>query len=328
MKKIVLFLAIIFSLIACDNTLNLVEEGADVSIVYSLLSAGSNEQIVRLERGFIDPVKPATEIAQDPDEVYYPNATVKLRNLTTGNTFDLERIASSEINRERDNGFFLTDPNYIYYYQGEEDDFDYNQEVEVVVSKDETSDPITAKVNLLDELLVIRPKSGSNFDFPTEAQYKVQWVKSDLNPGKEYTITMKFYYTEADLSDEEPEFEEKVLNWNFTTVQDELFAEVPGIEFYKLFGNNLEKKASLVREFLDYDVIINYSGVEMEKFQNFLNANTGITSSQPLPPYTNLSSGLGLVAERERWVIDNVFIGLSTKDSLRMGRFTKDLNFQ
>jgi len=135
-------------------------------------------------------------------------------------------------------------------------------------------------------------------------------------------------YNEADLSAGDPEFEPYTVKWNFARVGDEKFAEVPGIEFFKFLGNNLEKDPKFVRTFESFDVEVIYSGVEMEKYQDFLGANTGITSSQPIPPYTNLSSGLGLVAEREvKWVND-VFVGTPTKDSLKFGTFTKDLGFQ
>ncbi len=328
MNKIILFLAFACVFCACDNTLDLVEEGADISIVYSLLSASTDRQIVRLERGFIDAEQAATVIAQDASRVYYDDAVVTLRNLTSGESYDLPRIEGTSIGKTRDDGFFLTDPNYIYSYNGDPTDFQFNDEVVLEIQKDEGSDPITASIQLLDDLLVISPKSGSDSNFPSDTKFKVQWVKSTENAGIEYSVAMRLHYSEADLSDEEPEFEEKVLDWNFATVKDQEFAELAGIEFYKLFGNNLEKNETLVREFLSYDVIITYSGKEMNKFQNFLNANTGITSSQPIPPYTNLSSGLGLVAESEVKIIDNIFIGTATKDSLRMGRFTKDLNFQ
>ncbi len=328
MKKNIFLLLLSISFFACDNSLNLIEEGADVSVVYSLLSASTDDQIVRLEKGFIDPLLPATEIAQIPDSIYYTNATVTLRNVTQGTSYNLSRKESSELGKERESGFFLSDPNYVYHYSGQPSDFEFNDQVELVIQKDEDSDPITASVNLLEELLVIAPQSEKFSNFPTEAKYKVQWVKAANNPGIEYTITMDMNISEADLSDEEPEFEEKVLTWNYSTVKNAEVAEVPGIEFYKFFSNNLEANPTLVRQFNYFSVRIVYSGEEMEKFQSFLTANTGITSSQPIPPYTNLSSGLGLVAEKEVRIIDNIFLGTASKDSLREGRFTKDLNFQ
>ena len=324
MKKISVLSLIIFLFFSCDNTLDLVEEGADISVVYSLLSSTSNDQIVRLERGFIDPMTPATVLAQDASNLYYENATVMLNNLTKGTSHNLNRIESSELGLEREEGFFATDPNYIYHYSGEEEDFEVNDEVQLYILKTEDSEPVTATINLLNELIVLDPPTN----FPTEVQYRIRWVVQEENPAVEYNVRLELNYGEADLSDEEPEFEDIQITWNLGRVKNQEFIEVPGIDFYKFLGNNLEEGESLVRQFNYFNVIVEYSGVEVEAYQNFLTANTGITSSQPLPTYSNLSSGLGLVAERERIVIPNQFIGVSTKDSLSEGRFTKNLNFQ
>jgi hypothetical protein len=174
------------------------------------------------------------------------------------------------------------------------------------------------------DLLVLDPSDN----FPTEADYKIQWVEPSENKPVEYNVKLELNYGEADLADEEPEFEDKFLTWNLGKVRNELFISVPGIDFYKLFNNNLEVGSTLVRQFNFFNVVIEYSGEEMEQYQEFLTANTGITSSQPLPIYSNLSSGLGLVAEKEIIILENQFIGVATKDSLKDGRFTKNLNFQ
>lgn len=324
MKNIGVFSFFVLLLFSCDNTLDLVEEGADVSIVYSLLSANENEQVVRLERGFIDPDIPATELAQDADNLYYENASVKLNNLTQGTSYNLSRKESSQLGLEREEGFFATDPNYVYHYTGQEDDFLPNDEVQLFIQTTEESDPVTATINLLNELLVLEPSPN----FSTQSEYRLRWVIQEDNPPVEFNVTIELNYGEADLLDEEPEFEDYQLTWNLGTVKNQDFIEVPGIDFYKFFGNNLVEGNSLVRQFNFFNVIIEYSGEEMEAYQNFLTANTGITSSQPLPTYSNLSSGLGLVAEKERIVIPNNFIGVATKDSLKDGRFTKNLNFQ
>ncbi len=324
MKNWYVFIGIIYLFMSCDNTLDLVEEGTEVSVVYSLLSATDNEQVVRLEKGFIDQDIPATELAQDPDQLYYENAVVRLNNVTKGTSYTLSRKESSELGLEREDGFFVSSPNYIYHYNGNEDDFENNDEVELSIKTSEESEPITANITLLSDLLVLSP----NTNFPTEAQYKIQWVIPEENPPVEYVIKIELHYKEANLLDDEPEFEDRMLTWNFGRFKNSNFAEAPGIDFYKLFGNNLEESPTLERTFEHFNIIIEYSGEEMEAFQNFLTANTGITSSQPLPVYSNLSSGLGLVAEKEFKVIENQFIGTATKDSLKDGRFTKNLNFR
>lgn len=316
-----------FIVSSCDNTLNLVEQGEDVPIVYGLISSINNEQFIRVERGFIDPFTPANEIAQIADSVYYQNANVRLINLTTNESYTLEEVNAADLGYERKDGFFLTDPNYVYYHNGSDNDFNPGDRIRFELKTDEMSEPVFSEINLLDTLIVAYPKPNAQMSIPTEADLKLQWVNNKDNPASLYTVNMYIRYDEANLEDEEPELEPKLAVWRMGEVRDENVLSVKGIDFYKFLGSNLPKGDNYVRtfEYIDFEFI--YSGEELTKYLDFINANIGITSSQPLPAYTNLSQGIGLIAERNKQYLRNVFLNNSTLDSLKAGRFTKDLGF-
>lgn len=328
LKATICFVAFTYFFSSCDNTLNLVEPGADVPVAYALLSSTSDEQFIRVERGFIDPLRPASEIAQIADSLYYPSAVVRLVNETQNTSFVLEQVDAKSLGYNREEGFFLTDPNFIYYHLGSETDFRPGDRVTFELQREEGDEPVTASINLLDTLLISTPKPNANINIPTQADYRIQWANFGENPAILYSVNYYIHYEEANLLDEEPEFEPKVIRWRLGEVREETILSIAGIEFYKFLGTNLEKNENLVRTFEYMDAEFVYSGEELVKYLDFINANTGITSSQPIPPYTNLSDGLGLIAERNVQYVRNVFLSNSTQDSLRFGQFTKDLGFQ
>ena len=327
LKATFLLIGCMYFLNSCDNTLNLVEPGADVPVAYALLSSTTDEQFIRVERGFIDPLRPASEIAQIADSLYYPNAIVRLVNETQNTSFVLDQVDAKTLGFNRAEGFFLTDPNFIYYHIGSATDFRPGDRVTFELQREEGDEPVTASINLLDTLLISTPKPSANINIPTQADYRIQWANFGNNPAVLYSVNYIIHYEEANLLDEEPEFEPKVIRWRLGEVRDESILSIPGIEFYKFMGSNLEKDEKYVRTFEYMDAEFVYSGEELVKYLDFINANTGITSSQPIPPYTNLSEGLGLIAERNVQYVRNVFLSNSTVDSLRFGQFTKDLGF-
>ena len=244
-----LSLAALILLNACDNTLNLVEPGGDVSVVYGLISSVDDEQFIRVERGFIDPIIPASEIVQNEDSIYYKNATVRLINLTTQTSFELEKIEASSLGKIREDGFFPTTPNYIYYRKGSKFDFRPGNKIRFELDKGDESDIVFSEITLLDSLLISSPVSGKEINIPTQTDYRVQWAASKNNPPIMYDINYIIHYEEANLLDPEPEFEEKIITWNLGQVEEENSLAVKGIDFYKFMGSALSKDPNIVRQF-------------------------------------------------------------------------------
>ncbi len=331
MTRLYIYISIALSvliLMSCDNSLNLVEKGENVPIVYSLLSSSDEDQYVRVEQGFIDALKPAQEIAQIEDSVYYDdNVVVKLINLNTNSVFELTKTEASELGFQREEGFFPTEPNYIYVHEGSQNDFRPGDKVRFELDRGEDFNVVFTEVDLLDTILITKPITEKEVSIPDLADFSIRWVINGESKPSAYSINLIIHYEEANTEDVEPEFEAKSIKWNFANVNDINTAAVEGKEFYRFIESQLETNAKFVRTFEWFDVEIIYTGQEVKKYNDFLNANTGITSSQPLPPYTNLSEGLGLVGERNVQYSRRIFLKAPSLDSLRNGRYTKDLGF-
>ena len=70
------------------------------------------------------------------------------------------------------------------------------------------------------------------------------------------------------------------------------------------------------------------AGQELGEFIKIAQANSGITATQDIPTYTNLSEGIGVFTSRN--VANYTGFGLTdaTLDSLKNGSITGHLNFQ
>ena len=105
-------------------------------------------------------------------------------------------------------------------------------------------------------------------------------------------------------------------------------AEPEGIEFYQFLNGHIAVDPNLQRVLKTIDISIDAGGAELFNYINVGQANTGITSAQVIPNYTNLSSGLGIFASRNTLLETGFVVDAQTKQELRNNDLTKDLNFR
>ena len=82
------------------------------------------------------------------------------------------------------------------------------------------------------------------------------------------------------------------------------------------------------RVYRGLDFVIDAGGEDLWNYIQVGNANTGITSAQEIPRYTNISEGLGLFSSRSSLVAEGYGIHQRTRDSLIDGSITAHLNFE
>ncbi|NNL93551.1 MAG: hypothetical protein HKO66_15020, partial [Saprospiraceae bacterium] len=82
--KYIFGLILAAAFISCDNELNVVEDFKDIPVVYGFISMSDTAQYIRVERAFIDETESALVLAQNPDSLYYLNASVTLINNDSG----------------------------------------------------------------------------------------------------------------------------------------------------------------------------------------------------------------------------------------------------
>src|SRR5688572_27152203 len=114
MKWIFGLLTLSVILYSCDNELVVTDEWKDIPVVWGLLNASDTAHYIRVEKAFLDPTTSAFDIAQIPDSLYYDNASVSLRRISSGQVFPLQRVNGDLEGYPREEGIFAETPNYLY----------------------------------------------------------------------------------------------------------------------------------------------------------------------------------------------------------------------
>ncbi|MEM1319849.1 MAG: hypothetical protein AAGG75_06300 [Bacteroidota bacterium] len=339
MKKLphlLLLLVLVFLGSACSNDFDLVDEWQDIPIVYGLLSPQDEAHYIRVEKAFLDPETSALVIAQNPDSLYYQNAAVQLENLVTGEIIDLERVDGNEEGLEREEGIFATSPNYLYKFTlGPDERLEGGSRYRLTINRGDNLPLVTAETTILEDFSTTRPNMVRPLEWADyNTTQKVLW-RAEPNAFI-FDVRLLIHIQEEDPNNPS-ELIPRTLDWlvvknlrkdESVDGTQQLRLEISGRDFYNFIGAELSDGANVRRFFVSYDYVIDAGGVELRDFLDLGNANTGITSSQIIPTYTNLSEGRGLFTSRNSFTFEGFTLTSNSLDSLKFGEFTKDLNFQ
>ncbi|MEM9930954.1 MAG: hypothetical protein AAF840_14125, partial [Bacteroidota bacterium] len=104
--------------------------------------------------------------------------------------------------------------------------------------------------------------------------------------------------------------------------------EILSESFYQFIGSALEPNPDVIRRFTDFDIQISAAGQEVLERDLQETANAGLTSSGIIPRYTNLIGGIGLITSNTATLREGIIIDGGSFDSLRDGRYTRELGFR
>lgn len=326
MKMKLILVLCLFSIVSCENDLNLVSEYKDIPVVYGILSLPATEQFIRLEKAFVDETTSGLELAMNTDSLYYENAEVSILEESTGSVFNLTKVDGADFGFPRDPGVFATDPNYLY--KSDENVFTpvAGELYTLQIQRDNIDELVTATIEMVEPPRIVRPSltGASSLDFAYFQNTLLKWNGND-NSGL-YDLTFIIHYRERNIA-EGGNFEDKSFTWNITSnFEDETF-EMQGLSFYGAMASNLEASDNFERRFRFIDMVVAAGGVEVKEYVRIGQANSGLTSSQDIPVFTNISEGRGLFSSRQESRNEAIPITATTLDSLANGEITKALNF-
>lgn len=321
-----------FLFTACDNELVVTDKWKDIPIVWAFLSKSDTAVYIRVEKAFLDPNISADNIALIADSLYYPDAVVKLKRIASGQEYTLTRVDGNLEGYPREAGAFAQFPNYLYKIKGNIINLVVGDEYQFILKRDEQADLVTAETIILPAPVLRNPSAGTNLLFKSNSDFTFSWT--EIPDAGIYDLHMRFNYREKS-----PETGNLYipLSVEWTVVQgigeDPDVTATPkylmnGGEFYNSVSANIDVDPDATRLFESIDIIVWCGGKELQAYQTITLANTGITSTQEIPEYTNLSEGKGIVTSRN--FSDNMGFGLHNQslDSLKNGSVTGDLNFQ
>lgn len=331
MKKFSILLLIVtsFGLWSCNNDLDILAPYKETCIVYGLINAADSVQYVRINRAFLGE-EDAYVMAQHPDSFNYPDILdVTFERWESGikkDSYLLERDSSFTL----EPGIFANTPNILYKTPASkliQQNSDYKLNIYNRVTGETTSSMAAA----LNDITVTVPVvfQGSTITVPlyNSAPYKVKFTPNE--EAAVYNLTIKFNYTEFPNGNP-TNFVYKSVDWNLGNIPNSsnggnIEIELPGDDLFQLLGSSIPLDNSVNRRFSSLTFIFS-SGAE--DFYTYIQVNeppSGLVQS--IPDYTNIENGKGIFSSRYIKKIEGGNFDSKCLDSLKNGRFTKNLRF-
>ncbi|MCO6479281.1 MAG: DUF4249 family protein [Phaeodactylibacter sp.] len=317
---------------SCSTDFELEAEWKDIPIVYSFLSVQDTAHYVRVEKAFLEPGGNALEIAKIPDSIYYQDITVELVNLTSGKSFIMERVDGNEEGYPKEDGLFATEPNVLYKLRAEDAGLEEGDEVRVVVNRGGIDEPAFAETRILGEIETNRFNPPERINRTRyNAPLNIAWTPDEYAR----IFDIRFFFNYLERLPGETEFSPKSAAW---VVNRSVFApendgglityEASWESFYQALATQIPVVEGAQRVIEGMSLQVTGAGDELYQFVRVSRANTGITSAQSIPTYTNVEGGLGIVTSRYSVLRQGLVFADEALDSLQTGIYTRNLNFQ
>ncbi len=325
MNRILVPALCLFLLGSCSTDFVLTEEWRDVPVVYGFINRTDTAHYIRVEKLFVDENKSALEIAQIADSLYYPNAKVSLLNITKNRSHTLSRVDANLEGYQRMPGPFATAPNYMYKIKASDIPLSAGDSLVFQLDRGDQKRLVTARIALVRDFGFTAPADQTReikFD-PTLSQ-NFSWRGSGLSPSTIYDFEILVQVQEENTVT--GAIKTKTVRWALQQGDIKTSVTVQGISFFTLLKNNLVVDPAISRKILSLDFLARAGGPEITDFNAIINANTGITASQEIPRYTNLSEGFGLFSSIHT-IRRSLGITVETRNFLRSTEETRLLNF-
>ncbi len=340
LKRLFLALTVLAILGACDNDFDITGDFKNIPVVFGLIDLGEDVNYFRIERAVIDQNQSAIVLAQNPDSLFYGNnVQARLTNLTNNNMVVLERVNLADEGFTREEGPFVTNPNIGYKFNVSDLGITGDDQVMFdLIGPDEQVFTEASTGVVGEHTIGSQPPNPIRFIEGRDVSFT---LRSDEQQAVFYDLRIIINYTEENL-DNPGQIETRRLEWlveeglersNGTSgsLQTQTtFRVQDAVEFYQFLGSNIEQNDRVVRNFLNIDLQFDAGAIDLFDYINIGLANTGITSGQIIPSFTNLSNdAVGVISSRNTTTNfqDPYGINTESRDSLRDGRFTRQLNF-
>jgi len=315
---------------ACETDFELEAPPRDIPVVYGFLSKQDTAHYIRVERAFQTDGADARDVAQDPDAIYYDNISVELERILTGQRFTLTAVNGNDEGYPREDGPFVEQPNLLYKIDANEIDLRGGEPIRLLINRSDNLPTITAETEILDDIEPRETSPSSPINMQYDRNVSISWIVGEK--AQLFDLRMRINYRERAAGGS---FESRSLEWvldddlrRMDETQTRITFRLLGEDFYRFLAASLPQQSDIVREFESIDLLFAAGGQEMIDFLQVSRANAGITSSQLVPVYSNLSEGRGIFTSRSRAERLGLQLNTEALDSLREGSITRSLNFQ
>jgi hypothetical protein len=346
MKKLLLLLPFVALLLnSCSNDFTLTAPWKEVPVVYAILSAKDAANYIRVEKAFLDPNKSALTVAQIADSIYYPENAISVyleRNDSVKHKIKLLRVDGNLEGIPRKPGIFATQPNWLYkFFPTGSDTIVPGAKYTLIIQRADGKPDITATTIMPKDFKFLIPAKS---DLPPKLSFSDSLTTSVEWRGDEhatyFTFLFKIQYRE--LAADGTLLGHHTINWrvsdnfkrgeshtqtNGGLVYNTIF-DIDGKDFFRVLSDSIAPSTTKYRYFDLCEMEIEGGGSEIENYLLTLEANSGITGSEIVTTYSNLSEGFGIFTAKNKERISKIKIQPQTVDRMNQYPLTKVLNFQ
>lgn len=344
-RKTLLVLITLASIVSCDNDLDIIAEWKDIPVVYGILNAQDSVHFVKLNKAFLGQGD-VLSMAQEYDSLYYNQEEVGLRLIEYRKTAG-QYIETKSIEMEPTDEFVKPDgvfsgPDQIIYKSDASLNNERNYSAQVY---DKSVDTVIASnllpIDVLSPIQIIKPNPASALNLVPNGNYPITVEWSPLEGASLYELKIRFYYVEqqiADLSDTV----HKYIDWTFpyrlptssiTSESISLDAE----QFLNFLAVNIDENPNVYRQVKGMNVIgssISHACMDISLLAAAQDLSTYILLNEnsssivvDRPEYSNIDNGIGIFSSRSFQVIEDIKLNNLSVDEIAFNEITKHLNF-
>ncbi len=338
MKKTYLLLTILLVALtanSCSTDFDIASDWKEITVVYGLLDASKETQYIKINKAFLSSDVNALDMAAVADSLYHEGELeVILEEVDESgnikNTATLSRVNAADEGIEKQEGLFANTPYFLYKFDGP-----INPEnIYKLTINTADGDTYTAETTVIGDFKVIQPNPLIELNIVGTKMY-FRWKQEE--GAFTYDLDLYLNFREYRIVDGEEIDEARSIKWNaFSNIDGDsntsagsVNYEVPTDAFYSFIDKSLDVDATIVkRDFKSITLKFHVGSEELSRFNQVSRANTGVTSSQVSPVYTNLEGGaLGIFSTRYTKEIVDYDLTLNSYYELACGEITDNLKF-
>lgn len=320
----------VLTISSCDNELKITADWKDTTVVFGLLDPLSDENYIRIERGYLGS-EAASNSFNEPDSFFYNSLAVEM------NWYDIQNVIQGSVTLVEDrtkvlndNGPFDVGSDYRLYKIPNGTPIDPEFEYEIVITKPNEEVTIARTTILNPNKIVINGSSlnGPNTISPTLRSSTLNFRNIDGNERSSaalFQVYMNFYWKEFDQNTGLVVQDSIRFKYGEQRARSEYVIGPSGGTdgMFSLIANRIPVKANVLREFQKIKFEVWAADQNLLTYSELKTPSTGINQNRPNPADALglVENGIGIVASRFKKEYDNVQFNssgnpVSLKDNL------------
>lgn len=345
-RKTLLVLITLASVVSCDNDLDIIADWKDIPVVYGILNAQDSVHYVKLNKAFLGQGD-VISMAQEFDSLHYNQEEVGLRlieyRIAAGQYIETNFIEMEPtFNSVKPEEGIFSAPDQIIY---KSDASINNERYYSAHVYDKSSDTVIASnqlpIDVLSPIQIIKPNPASALNLIPNGNYPVTVEWPPLEGAALYELKIRFHYVEQQISNLS-DTTHKYIDWTFpyrlptSSITPESIS-LEADQFLNFLAVNIDENPNVYRQVKGMQITqatLSHACLDITLMAAGQNLSTYILLNQnsnslvtDRPEFSNIDNGIGILSSRSFSVLKGVKINNFSNDEIAFNDITRHLNF-